>query len=127
MDYVAFVTLLLVTQYLYFMAMVGKARGDADITPPAVTGDETFERNLRVQLNTLEQLMVTLPAMWVCAHYFGTAFAGTMGLTFFAGRVVYRSAYLTDPTTRGKGMMIGFLANVALLIAALLGVLGELF
>ena len=124
MAFVAFVSLLLLMQYMYFMAMVGQARGAADIQAPAMTGDETFERNLRVQLNTLEQLFIALPAMWICAEYFSSTFAGVMGLTFLVGRFVYRSAYLADPSSRGKGMMIGFMANVLLLVTGLWGALG---
>lgn len=123
MDFVAFVTLLLLAQYLFFMAMTGKARDELGIKAPATTGDEIFERILRVQLNTLEQLMVTLPALWICAQYFSTSFAGIMGLVFFAGRMLYRKAYIADPSTRGTGMMMGFLANVLLLICAAFGVI----
>jgi len=123
MSFVALVTLLLVSQYLYFMAMTGKARDELGIKAPATTGDEVFERILRVQLNTLEQLMVTLPAMWLCANYFSTSFAGIMGLVFFAGRVLYRKAYIADPTTRGTGMMTGFLANIFLLVTAAIGII----
>jgi len=123
MSFVALVTLLLVSQYLYFMAMTGKARDELGIKAPATTGDEVFERILRVQLNTLEQLMVTLPALWLCANYFSTSFAGIMGLVFFAGRVLYRKAYIADPTTRGTGMMTGFLANIFLLVTAAMGII----
>lgn len=122
MDFVAFVTLLLLAQYLFFIAMTGKARDELGIKAPATTGDEVFERILRVQLNTLEQLMVTLPALWICAHYFNASFAGIMGLVFFAGRVIYRKAYIADPGTRSTGMILGFLANVLLLISAAFGV-----
>ncbi len=123
MDFVALVTLLLLAQYLFFIAMTGKARDEIGIKAPATTGDEVFERILRVQLNTLEQLVVTLPAMWLCAHYFSTGFAGTMGVVFFAGRIVYRKAYIADPSTRSTGMIMGLLANVLLLIFATLGLI----
>lgn len=123
MDFVAFVTLLLLAQYLFFIAMTGKARDELGIKAPATTGDEVFERILRVQLNTLEQLMVTLPALWICAHYFNASFAGIMGLVFFAGRVIYRKAYIADPGTRSTGMILGFLANFLLLISAAFGVI----
>ena len=126
MAFVALVTLLLIMQYLYFMIMVGKARGTANIQAPATTGDEIFERNLRVQMNTLEQLILTLPAMWVCAIYFSASFASAMGLTFLVGRFIYRSAYIADPGNRDKGMIIGFMASVGLLLTALWGVIGKL-
>ena len=123
MDFVALVTLLLLSQYLFFIAMTGKARDELGIKAPATTGDEIFERILRVQLNTLEQLMITLPAMWLCAHYFSTSFAGIMGLVFFASRVLYRTAYIADPSTRSTGAIMGFLANILLLICAAVGVI----
>jgi len=37
--------------------------------------------------------------------------------------VLYRKAYIADPSTRGTGMMMGFLANVLLLICAAFGVI----
>jgi len=123
MDFVAFVTLLLLAQYLFFMAMTGKARDELGIKAPATTGDEVFERILRVQLNTLEQLMVTLPVMWLCAYYFNSSFAGIMGLVFFAGRVLYRKGYIAEPSSRSTGMMMGFIANVLLFITAFFGVI----
>ncbi len=123
MDFVAFVTLLLLAQYVFFTAMAGKARDEFGVEAPATTGNDIFERTLRVQLNTLEQLVVTLPAMWLCAHYFSASFAGIMGLVFFAGRMLYRKAYIADPSTRGTGMMMGFVANVLLLICAILGII----
>ena len=103
--------------------MTGKAREEFDIKAPATTGNDIFERTLRVQLNTLEQLLVTLPAMWLCAHYFSASFAGIMGLVFFTGRVLYRKAYIADPGTRTTGMIMGFLANILLLICATLSVI----
>ncbi len=126
MALVALVTLLLIMQFMFFMAMVGKARGAADVSAPAMTGDETFERNVRVHLNTLEQLMIALPAMWVCAHYFNTTLAASMGLLFLIGRFVYRAAYLADPSKRGTGVMIGFLASVVMVLTGLWGVIGSL-
>jgi len=123
MPYVALVTLLLLMQYLVFIMLCGAARAKSGLKAPAVTGDENFERAYRVQMNTLEQLMITLPALWVSAMYFMPTVAAILGLVFFIGRTLYRGAYVRDPATRGLGMAIGFLANVGLLLTALWGVL----
>ena len=122
MEFVALVTLLLVFQYLTFMMLCGMARAKGDVQAPAVSGDEMFERAYRVQMNTLEQLAVTLPALWICAMYYRPLVAAALGLAFFLGRLIYRTAYMKDPAKRGTGMMIGFLANVGLLLAGLWGV-----
>ena len=62
MEFVAFVTLLLLCQYIVFLGLVGKARVQGEVQAPAVSGNETFERAYRVQMNTVEQLLITLPA-----------------------------------------------------------------
>ena len=126
MEFVALVTLLLLFQYLTFMMLCGMARGKGGVQAPATTGDELFERALRVQVNTLEQLVITLPAMWISAMYYRPLVAAGLGLVFFLGRLLYRAGYMQDPAKRGPGMIIGFLANVALLLTALWGAVMQL-
>ena len=126
MEYVALVTVLLVSQYMVFMVLVGAARGKSGIKAPAVTGDEGFERAYRVQMNTLEQLMVALPALWVSGMYFDSLVAALLGMAFFLGRVMYRAGYVKDPEKRGMGFGKGFLAVLGLIGTALWGVISVL-
>jgi uncharacterized membrane protein YecN with MAPEG domain len=126
MEFVALVTLLLLCQYVVFMGMCGKARARSGIVAPAVTGDETFERAYRVQMNTVEQLVIALPALWVSGMYFMPMVAAALGLVFFVGRMMYRVSYMKDPESRGPGMIIGFLANIALIATGLWGVISQL-
>ena len=125
MEFVALVTLLLLCQYVVFMGMCGKARAQSGIVAPAVTGDETFERAYRVQMNTVEQLVIALPAMWVSGMYFMPMVAAALGLVFFVGRMMYRVSYMKDPESRGPGMIIGFLANIALIATGLWGIISQ--
>lgn len=119
MSYVILVTALLLIQYQFFAMRAGGARGKGDVKAPAMTGDDHFERNLRVQINTLEQLIVTLPAMWICAIYFRADVAAVLGAIFLIGRFIYSSGYLQDPAKRGPGMIIGFVANLLLIVSCL--------
>lgn len=119
MSYLILVTVALLIQYSYFSMSAGIARDKGDVKAPAMSGDETFERKLRVQINTLEQLAITLPAMWICGIYFRADIAAVLGLIFLIGRFIYSAAYLSDPASRGKGMIIGFLANMLLLLCCL--------
>jgi uncharacterized membrane protein YecN with MAPEG domain len=64
--------------------------------------------------------------MWVSAMYFIPMVAAALGLVFFVGRMMYRVSYMKDPESRGPGMIIGFLANIALIITGLWGVVGQL-
>ena len=126
MQYVAIVTLLILVQYTAYTLLCGVARGRNTVVAPATSGDQRFERAFRVQMNTLEQMAVTIPAMWICAYYFSPLWAAGLGVVFMVGRLIYRQAYMRDPASRGLGMVIGFLANVALLILGLWGAVGQL-
>jgi uncharacterized membrane protein YecN with MAPEG domain len=119
MAFVILVSALILIQYQYFAYSVGMARGKYDVQAPATTGDENFERVFRVHINTLEQLIITLPAMWICAFYLRTDIAAILGAFFLAGRFIYSAAYTGDPSKRGIGMMIGFIANILLLLCCL--------
>jgi len=121
MDKIALVTGLLLLQYFVFMMLVGAARGKSGVQAPAVTGDPVFERTLRVQQNTLEQLLIVLPSLWIFATYFGETIAAGLGLVFFVGRVVYYRGYVAEPGKRGMGFGIGFLATIVLLIGSIAG------
>ncbi len=123
MEYVALVTLLIAFQYLFFMVSCALARGKSGLQAPAVSGDPQFECHLRVQQNTLEQLMLTLPAICLCASFFRTDVAAVGGAIFLIGRFLYRAGYISeDANRRGPGMLIGFCATLILLCCATWGV-----
>lgn len=117
------IAMLALIQYLFFVAMVGRARGRAGLPAPAVTGDEHFERVFRVQQNTLEQLVVFLPALFAAAWYGWPLLAVGLGVLFLVGRTLYFRAYTADPARRGPGMLLTFGANLALVLSALVGAL----
>lgn len=122
MAYVALVSLLLLIQYFFFVMQAGMARGKDTVVAPATTGDEMYERKSRVQMNTLEQLIITLPAMWICAHYFSANVAAILGFVFLIGRFIYSFMYINEPKSRAPGFIIGFFANIILIGCALYGV-----
>jgi len=126
MSYVALVSLLLLIQYIFFSMQAGMARGKNTVVGPATTGDEMFERKSRVHINTLEQLMITLPAMWICAHYFRPDVAAILGAIFLLSRFLYSFLYIRDPKSRTSGFVIGFLSNIALVLCSAYGVISQL-
>ena len=126
MELIALIILLALAQYVYFSLRVGAARARFGVDAPRTSGDDRWERLYRVQMNTLEQLAVTLPAMWLCAYYYKPMVAAGLGLLFFLGRLLYRVAYMRDPGSRGPGMIIGFFANIAMIILAAWGVIAQM-
>jgi uncharacterized MAPEG superfamily protein len=127
MPLIAAVTCLLLLEFLVFGMLTGKARIDYGIKAPATTGNEIFERYYRVQQNTLEQLLLLLPAMWIFALYVHMETAAGLGLVFFIGRIIYCRAYIENPAARGPGFMIGALAGMILLLGGLIGAVLQLF
>jgi glutathione S-transferase len=120
----AAVTLLAVLFYFYAAFRVGNLRGQLGVKAPATTGHPIFERAYRVQMNTLEQMGIFLPLLWLTALYpIGISWiAPLIGLVWVVGRVVYLRAYMKDPETRLVGAAFSGLTNLALLILATVGV-----
>ncbi len=119
----ATVTFLAVLFYFYTGFTVGRLRGQHGIKAPATSGHPLFDRAYRVQLNTLEQLGIFLPFLWLATLY-PVAYswiAPAIGLIWVAGRVVYMRLYMADPETRLPGAAISGLTNLALVVLSLIG------
>ena len=120
MPYVAIVTVLALLQYQWLGFAVGKARAKYNVPVPASGGNEMFERHYRVHMNTLEQLVVLLPAMWLFAHTVSPLWAAALGAVFIVGRFVYARAYVRDPKSRSLGFALTALPSLIMLLGALL-------
>ena len=119
--YPALVTCLALLVYLWTVMGVVRARGRSGLKAPAVTGDPDFERHFRIQQNTMEQLVLFLPSLWVFSLEVSQLWAGIIGLIFVIGRVIYVATYARDPASRGPGFTIGFAATLVLLAGAVVG------
>jgi glutathione S-transferase len=120
----AVVTLLIGFFYFYTGFRVGNLRGKHGIKAPATSGHPEFDRAYRVQLNTLEQMGIMLPFLWVAAVYpvRWAWLAPLLGGIWLIGRIVYMRGYMADPDKRLIGAMLGGLTNIALFIVAAIGV-----
>lgn len=115
----ALATLAMLATYFWTSILVARARGKYGVKAPAVTGHEIFERTFRCQMNTVEQLLAMLPALWLMAVWVGDKWAGLAGLVWVVGRVLYVTSYIGDPEKRGPGFMLTFLPFAAAWIASL--------
>jgi uncharacterized MAPEG superfamily protein len=120
MAFVSFVASLALIEYLIITLLTGRARDTYNVTAPATTGHPVFERWFRVQQNTVEQLIVFFPALFLFAGQASPRLAGWLGLLFVIGRAMYARSYVADPSSRSTGFVIGFIANSILVIGALL-------
>jgi glutathione S-transferase len=115
------ITMLAIIEYIYFGMKVGKARGEYGIAAPAVTGHDMFERHYRVQMNTLEQIVIFLPALWAFGHYVNHYAAALFGLIYLFGRMIYAIKYIEEPSKRGVGMMMTMIPSMLMIMGGLLG------
>lgn len=107
--------------YLWTVTRVGRARARHAVPAPATDGPEDFLRAFRVQQNTLEQLVLFLPALWLAFLSYNAVWPALVGLVWPLGRVIYARAYLAEPKRRGPGFLLTILPSLVLLAAALLG------
>jgi len=123
----AIVTCLALLLYGALITQVSRARIKYSIHAPATSGHPSFERALRIQINTGEQLLLFLPSLWMFATLVSPASAALLGLLWIAGRILYAMSYAADPTRRAPGFAIAGLATGILLLGSLLaGLIGLL-
>jgi glutathione S-transferase len=116
MPLVAIVTVLALGQFFWLSIQVGRARTRYGVAAPAVTGNEVFERHFRVQMNTLEQLVLFLPSLWIFASYVSPLWAAALGMVFILGRAIYATSYVRDPKSRALGFALTAIPHLLMML-----------
>jgi uncharacterized MAPEG superfamily protein len=122
MSWPAAVTLLTLLLLFYTAWQVGRARVAYGVKAPATIGNELFERHFRVQMNTLENTVAFLPALWLAAWYFNPRWAALAGGLWLAGRIWYALGYITSPKQRSRGFVVAGAAWVTLMAMSTWGI-----
>jgi glutathione S-transferase len=126
MVWINLVTLLALVEYFVFGVLVGRARGQFDVKAPAISGHPTFERYFRVQQNTLELLIMFIPALWIAAQYWNPTIIAAIGAIYVVGRALYLQGYVRDPKTRSIGYGLSLVPTLLLVLAGLAGIVRAL-
>jgi glutathione S-transferase len=119
MAWVLIVMVLALLQFYGFGIAVGRARARYGIAAPATTGHPEFERYFRVQMNTLEQLVAFLPAIWLFAQFLDPQWAAALGVVYLTGRQIYFMSYVKDPKSRSLGFALTSLPILIMLAGVL--------
>ena len=119
------VTLLAILVSIAMAIRVARARTATGVRAPAMSGSPEVECALRVQGNTVEQMTIFLPALWLAALYFQGWFPPAIGAIWCLGRLVYMFTYTAgNPGSRAPGFVMSMLSVIALVILAAIGLFG---
>ena len=113
------VILLALVVYLGTLVNCARMRARHRIMAPATAGHPDYDRAFAIQRNTLEQLVVFVPAVWLFSALVNPLAGAVLGAIWIAARVLYAVSYARAPEKRGPGYIIGFVALVVLVIGAL--------
>ena len=117
-----YVTIVLaLIEYMVMGALVGRARAKYGIAAPAMTGHPDFERTNRVHVNTLENLIIFIPSVWIFAAYVSARWAAVLGFAFVVCRAIYAVGYLKAAEKRSIGAGITGLVEIVLVGGSLIG------
>jgi glutathione S-transferase len=123
MNWVHLVIGLALLQFFVFCMAVGRARATYKVDAPATTGNEVFERYFRVQMNTMEQLLIFVPSILIFASYVSPRWAAGLGALYLIGRIMYFRGYVKAPVKRSFGFLVSALPNLTLLVGGIAGVI----
>jgi uncharacterized MAPEG superfamily protein len=127
MQYVELIVITAVIQFLFFGVMTGKARVKYGVKAPATTGEEGFERMYRVQMNTLEMLVIFIPVIFIASNYWSPLLTSSLGLVYIIGRFIYWRAYVNEPKNRAIGFMLSLVPSMLLMVLSVVGIIISLF
>ena len=121
MTYVIPLILIALAQYLFFVFRTGFSRGKYGVDAPKTTGNDVWERIHRVQINTMEQLIIFIPGMLIFSQYVSETWVVIPGVIFIVSRQLYSHLYIKDPKSRGPGVVTTIFTNIGLVVAGLIG------
>jgi uncharacterized membrane protein YecN with MAPEG domain len=118
------VILVALAVYLGTAVHCARMRARYRVLAPATAGHPAYERAFRIQQNTLEQMVVFVPAVWLFSMLVNPLVGAVLGAIWILGRVVYAVSYARAPERRGPGFIIAFVVLVVLVAGALVQALG---
>lgn len=101
----ALASILALIVYFILTINVGVARAKYSVPAPQISGNPDFERAFRVQKNTLEQLAMFLPALWLFALTASPIWASGL-----SGGLPTPGATIVPPKSGGRGLALAAFA-----------------
>jgi glutathione S-transferase len=115
----AIATLLIVALTFFFSFRAGAGRLKHDVQAPAVVGPEEWNRVFRVHANTIEQLILFFPVLWIFAILVGDLHAAIAAVLWMVTRILYSQAYAADAKKRTPGFLGGLIVLFVMFVWSL--------
>jgi glutathione S-transferase len=113
--YPAAATILAIVIYLVQSKNVAMGRIKYNVLAPKTMGyNDNFDRIMRVHVNTLEQMPIFIPLLWIFALTISAYYSCVLGILWAIGRVAYSIGYYKS--AEGRHNLIGYLSDLAGLI-----------
>jgi glutathione S-transferase len=117
-------TVLAVAVTLFLGLWVGIQRGRYKVAAPATTGDAHFERAFRTHANTVENLVLFLPLLWVATVFYGGQLPFWTGLVWVVSRILFAIGYAqSNVQLREPGAVLGYVSLFGLLALSAIGLI----
>lgn len=101
---------------------VGYMRTKWNIKAPATVGHPDFERAFRIHSNTVENLVLFFPLLWIASIFYGGTIPFWLGIAWVVSRLVYAFGYAQKNTQlRAPGAQLSFLSLLGLLVLSAIG------
>jgi glutathione S-transferase len=126
--YPALATIIAVLVYFSQSIFVGAGRAKYKIDLPKTTGhDDNFDRIWRVHYNTLEQMPIFLPLLWIFALTVSPFYSFVLGVVWSVGRIAFMAGYYKS--VEGRHNPVAEVSSIVLmvfLIGSLWSIIGGL-
>ena len=125
----AVVTLLTLLLFFVLSLNVGRARMKYGVPAPRIDGPEEFQRIYRFQSNTVEQLWLFMPLLWLTSITAGDATAAAIGAFWPIARILYANGYYasSEHKSRAFGFGFGMIVIASLFVLTLVGLIPQLY
>lgn len=119
--WVALVSALSVLVYYLTLLNAGIARIKFKIPAPSHSGPEDYERRMRAHQNTVEHLVMFLPALWTFALVVSPLWAAGIGAIWPVGRLFYMIGYSRSAQARRLPLYITMPSIYILILGSIIG------
>jgi glutathione S-transferase len=115
--YTSLITLVALLQYFGLTIFVSYNRVKHSVKAPKITGNEIFERVFRIHQNTLEQIVLFLPLIWLFGYLISDLWAGLLGFLWVLSRFIYAVGYYQHPDKRTLGVGLSWTITTILILS----------